>query len=433
MALYRQQHIIYQNENKTVTLIDVPHSITAAQGTTELPCNDDLRSTTPLDAPYPSNEPKKATAKAKVQSNTVDEVVHTDYRLLIDHALAEIRNHRHDKWCLPRPYITASGKAKKRKRKLNEVASNSDDAQAFPEGLLRSLADNVEDYAASLIPLHHNRDGSETDAARWSRSAFNSTVTPKSLTIKPTGKSLSWTFNLPPQSSFHLGMCEDSRSFHAAVQNQAQQQGTRRHFDFILLDPPWPNRSVKRTHQTEGSTYQTSTDLRGVRELLLDMDLDILMAPGCLVGVWATNKPAICALVRGEDGIFACWGVKLVEEWIWLKTTSSGEPVTPLDSVWRKPYEILFLGRKQTADTSNKVPEVQRRVLVSVPDLHSRKPCLKSLIEPMMEDPGNYRALEVFSRHLVAEWWSWGNECIKFQWDGNWRKHGHIQEGQRDH
>lgn len=152
------------------------------------------------------------------------------------------------------------------------------------------------------------------------------------------------------------------------------------------------------------------------------------------MGVWITNKPAVRELVLGEDGLFAHWGVEIAEEWIWLKTTIYGEPVTPLDALWRKPYEVLLLGRKRRkviAEGTDPVPgfgkegaRPKRRVIIAVPDLHSRKPCLKELIEPLMPDPSNYRALEVFARHLVAGWWSWGDECIKFNWEACWREEG---------
>ena len=65
---------------------------------------------------------------------------------------------------------------------------------------------------------------------------------------------------------------------------------------------------------------------------------------------------------------------------------------------------------------------------MSVPDLHSRKPCLKELIETLLLDANHYRALEVFARHLVAGWWSWGDECLKFNWEGNWRFEGTSEE-----
>jgi N6-adenosine-specific RNA methylase IME4 len=154
------------------------------------------------------------------------------------------------------------------------------------------------------------------------------------------------------------------------------------------------------------------------------MDLDMLMADTCLVGIWITNKPAVRETVLGEHGLFATWGVALVEEWLWLKTTVAGEPVGPLDSAHRKPYEVFLLGRRRRTTTGSAPPPtppalVVRKVVVAVPDLHSRKPCLKALIDPMVGF-AQYRALEIFARHLVAGWWSWGNECVKFNWEGCW-------------
>jgi N6-adenosine-specific RNA methylase IME4 len=198
-------------------------------------------------------------------------------------------------------------------------------------------------------------------------------------------------------------------------------------FDIILLDPPWPNRSVKRTHKTAHSTYSTAQSLEEIYQLIIGMDLDVWMPDSCLVAIWITNKPAVRDLVLGENGLFDCLGVELVEEWVWLKTTVHGEPMTPIDSVWRKPYEVLLIGRKsgrystQSEDTPKAHVQIPRKVVISVPDLHSRKPCLKELLEAYIPDSSSYRALEIFARHLVAGWWSWGNECIKFNGKQYWQ------------
>lgn len=66
---------------------------------------------------------------------------------------------------------------------------------------------------------------------------------------------------------------------------------------------------------------------------------------------------------------------------------------------------------------------VKRRVIAAVPDLHSRKPCLKDLFERVFcsaQAPEtslvceSYTALEVFARNLTAGWWACGNEVLKF-------------------
>jgi len=44
---------------------------------------------------------------------------------------------------------------------------------------------------------------------------------------------------------------------------------------------------------------------------------------------------------------------------------------------------------------------------------------LKLLVERWLDDikkkQDEYAALEIFARHLVAGWTSWGDECLKFQ------------------
>jgi N6-adenosine-specific RNA methylase IME4 len=135
--------------------------------------------------------------------------------------------------------------------------------------------------------------------------------------------------------------------------------------------------------------------------------------------VW-TASAASRAAVRGPGGVFDALGMVPFEEWVWAKVTRGGEPVTPLDGVWRRPYEVLHLGRVRSAEASPDSPEpVVRRVVVAVPDLHSRKPCLKELFE-LLHMPADYHALEVFARNLTAGWHAWGNEAILFNWDGHW-------------
>lgn len=139
------------------------------------------------------------------------------------------------------------------------------------------------------------------------------------------------------------------------------------------------------------------------------------LAPGALVACWITNKASVRDVLLET---FQAWNVRLVEEWAWLKTTVCGLPVNQIDGLWRKPYEVLLLGRKDIDEVESSHQDVQRRVIVAVPDLHSRKPHLKTLIEPLL--PGTYRALEIFARNLTAEWWSWGDEVLKHNWEGHW-------------
>ncbi|KAK1087551.1 hypothetical protein LTR33_000994 [Friedmanniomyces endolithicus] len=364
--------ILWQNEARDVALIDIPRSIAAAQGTVQHPCHKLLLSNEPLRVPFPSNEPKSAAAKAKLCSGDAEQNLHREYASICVGALAEVKAKWSGEWCLPRPFVTGKLATKRKLDDERPKAQMTAMSAVQPSELYQTLLPESDDDGNSRIL----------------------TVTDQGITPSAT-----LVANLNERPIFLPDMSKT--------------------FDFILLDPPWPNRSVKRTHQTAGSTYNIATNHREIEDLLLGMDLDMLMADECLVGVWITNKQAVRELVLNEGGLFDSWGVQLVEEWIWLKTTGQGEPVTPLDALWRKPYEVLLLGRRRRIDRthgSNDPAEVDimRRVLMGVPDLHSRKPCLKELIEPLLPSSDDYRALEVFARYLVTGWWSWGDECIKF-------------------
>jgi N6-adenosine-specific RNA methylase IME4 len=95
-----------------------------------------------------------------------------------------------------------------------------------------------------------------------------------------------------------------------------------------------------------------------------------------------------------------------------------------IDDAMRKPYEILLLGRAapNAWTIMTHAPNVRRRVIAAVPDIHSRKPCLKDMLESYMPDPTAYSALEIFSRYLVTGWMSWGNEVLKYNSDIYWVK-----------
>ena len=109
----------------------------------------------------------------------------------------------------------------------------------------------------------------------------------------------------------------------------------KKKFDCIVLDPPWENRSAIRSHK-----YQWLSEYD-----LLQLPLPELCNNGCLVVVWVTNKVKFADFIREE--LFSSWNVEIVGEWHWIKITTSGELVFDLDSLHKKPYELLLLGRYQ--------------------------------------------------------------------------------------
>jgi len=121
-------------------------------------------------------------------------------------------------------------------------------------------------------------------------------------------------------------------------------------------------------------------------------------------------------MVTGPRGLLESWGLEVLSEWIWLKVAASGEPLYDIESCWRKPWERLLVAG---AKGSRKRPGLSpRRVLVAVPDVHSRKPCLRPLFDELF--PPGYKALEVFARNLTAGWWGWGEDVLHYQHARYW-------------
>lgn len=126
--------------------------------------------------------------------------------------------------------------------------------------------------------------------------------------------------------------------------------------------------------------------------------------------MWVTNAARFTDLLVKK--VFAEWDVELVGEWVWVKVTSQGEPVVGVGAGWRRPWERLLIARRRGGEGQGKV---EGKVVVGVPDLHSRKPNLRGLFEEAGLLPKGYEALEVFARNLTAGWWAWGDEVLKFQ------------------
>src|SRR4029077_6931304 len=117
-----------------------------------------------------------------------------------------------------------------------------------------------------------------------------------------------------------------------------------------------------------------------------------------IAALWVTNtersRSAVYDVLRAA-------GLGDFEEWIWAKTTTRGELVSPLEGLWRKPYEILIVGQKKAliepentghASIADGVigttKEVKmRRLIAAVPDVHSRKPNLKEVFEAVFFSP----------------------------------------------
>ena len=417
--------ILYQNASRTVTLLDLPRSISEASGV------HIVASAGPAQ-PFPSTEPKGSKRAKMLSSIPQDEqVYHEQLAELIANAMLEVRQYLgQKKWCLDRaeadsPHGNRSTKGRSdahEKEKNGAVcslkrywsSSSANQHRPQPDAAEGALEpEGPEPRVPITPPLVLSPLGSQHGSA----GALQNTVifNPSTSVVRIHVPERS--FIVPPRCAF-LSSSIQQGSHIFETSSKALGCPSAIHpslFNFILLDPPWPNRSVR-----NAKVYNTSE--RELEEHPFYQTLPIIdryLSPAGITAVWITNKRAIRqAVLRSLRKM----GLGLYEEWIWLKVTSYGEPVTDLDGLWRKPYEVLLLFRQQVAVYGGQsylpeYPEVKRRVVIAVPDIHSKKPCLKELLKPPLV-PEEYTALEIFARNLTAGWWSWGNEVLKFNEEG---------------
>ncbi|KAI9726786.1 MAG: hypothetical protein M1828_000642 [Chrysothrix sp. TS-e1954] len=445
-----ESSILFNNDDNSVFVIDIPTSIAEAQKLESSAPRPRLLSCEPISQPFSSTEPKSKTAEGKIWNHQGDSELHFEVLRTLDAALSAAKEALGPKasYCSDR-YVGSdqpwqsrrddSVRAQKRRRISDQdvtegLSCNSKTREPTADDLAETLqhlaGDEHESWEQRVYPSSHfthprtmlereqaqEHDSEDAEPSEdWDQHYFNDTNTSCTLEIQSKFASLpGFTFHVPPRSAFILSRCEVPSLLHSV----ARQFASKGRFDFILLDPPWPNRSASRK-----SSYRTNSDLRSLEELLVGLDLDMHIATGGYIAVWITNRPAVRELVLGASGLFKVWNISLVEEWAWMKVTQQGEPVTPINGTWRKPYEILLIGKAPLDRmlVAEPMDTVTRRTVLAVPDLHSRKPCLKQIFERiLLQGREDYRGLEVFARHLVSGWLSWGDEVLKYNWSGFW-------------
>ncbi|GFU31641.1 n(6)-adenine-specific methyltransferase METTL4 [Nephila pilipes] len=199
---------------------------------------------------------------------------------------------------------------------------------------------------------------------------------------------------LPAKSSFHL--CD--------INNIMNLKGTK--YDLIVLDPPWENKSVRRNKK-----YKTLDC-----DSLINLPIETICNPGCLIVVWVTNNQRQLNFVK--EKLFPKWKVVNHVMWHWFKITLGGHFIHSGDWHHKKPYENLLLGYV-SSDFENKnfVTEVEiepHKVILCVPSsIHSHKPPLTEILKPYISENAN--CLEIFARYLLPKWTSLGNEVVKLQ------------------
>uniref|UniRef100_A0A8C3MCP1 Uncharacterized protein n=1 Tax=Geospiza parvula TaxID=87175 RepID=A0A8C3MCP1_GEOPR len=176
----------------------------------------------------------------------------------------------------------------------------------------------------------------------------------------------------------------------------------KKKYDVIVIDPPWENKSVKRSNRY---SYLSSWQIKQI-------PVPALAAPNCLVVTWVTNRQKHLRFVKDE--LYPHWSVKTLAEWHWVKITTAGEFVLPLDSLHKNPMKFSYWGEFKEMKSEGVHPIPEHQLIVSIPcSLHSHKPPLAAVLAEFIRP--DVECLELFARNLQPGWTSWGNEVLKFQ------------------
>ncbi|KAL6260122.1 hypothetical protein P5V15_007659 [Pogonomyrmex californicus] len=177
-------------------------------------------------------------------------------------------------------------------------------------------------------------------------------------------------------------------------------------YDFILLDPPWWNKSIRRKKiKCAEASYKMMYN-----EELVKIPIKKLLRSNGIVAIWCTNSSNHLNSIFNE--IFPSWGITYKAKWYWIKVTQTGDTICNFNSApGKQPYELLILGSALKEDDVD-IPD--GKLMISIPSaVHSHKPPLTEIIKGYL--PDEPKCLEIFARYLLPGWTSWGLEILKFQ------------------
>lgn len=389
-----------------------------------------ILSTPPQREAYPAPpEPKTEKAKARVVQGIPlpERVFHEEVIApLVTRGLDCIREQWVGEWCLNR-FLQSDDSCLQGASFDSSSGFDSDRGQdGSPPVILSSTSENLFSSMGELRGVHVQNPSIE-DAVLWFPThdsglgpAQDSGPGQRQRQRQRQLLEQKNQFTIPPLSTFLLGTIPNLTG--TGIPGLGDQR-----FNLIVLDPPWPNRSVRRSGHYHTQSYMDMDALTETMKCILQSHLSFSLdrhsessAGKKIAAIWVTNSYK--ARMAAYDAIHAS-GLVVAEEWAWVKTAVNGEAVLPVSGVWRKPYEVLVIGMPSVpASSPGSVPgpEVRRRVIAAVPDVHSRKPNLKELFEEVFFTSGSYTALEVFARNLTAGWCGCGDEVLRFNADEWW-------------
>ncbi|BFZ60068.1 hypothetical protein YB2330_001090 [Saitoella coloradoensis] len=390
---------IYQTPSGTAAVIDIPASLSFKEGLRPVSCE-------PLKEPYRLPEPKNG---VELRQTRDLEVVHEGLAPIIEMGMEELRGVVEEgKWCLERTVRDLNKEEDKGLVQWQDMMESMRGFGAYDDQTVVDLAEQAEDTLYDLSDI-------------YGRVVTNTTPRMRLLRIREPSSEIH-DYYIPQRSSFFSSLFETS------IEYFSKTTATLAGYDLIIMDPPWPNRSVKR-----GTKNYAHIDIAS----LLDIPAGRwLRNEDSVVGIWVTNKAKYRTFV--EEELFGRWGVRKVGEVVWVKVTEGGEPMFDMDSGMRKPYECLVLGRLKRGRTSRQKRikrnpanegssrdddddaggDIGIKVIAAVPDAHSRKPNVSAVLSQHL--PITPTACELFARNLLPNCVSFANEPLKFMRTDEW-------------
>lgn len=166
------------------------------------------------------------------------------------------------------------------------------------------------------------------------------------------------SYLIPKKCSFYNKKVEDMSKFLPSSNK----------FDFIVIDPPWTNRYIKRLKKTDRKqSYNMMTD-----EDIMNIPIENYTNTQSIVLIWCTNSQTHQAAI--EEKFLHKWNLKIITKWKWIKLDKNGEMFCSFDG--SKKYEIIYICSH--VNNSDPCDFIERDLVVfsNPSSIHSHKPPL---------------------------------------------------------
>lgn len=140
-------------------------------------------------------------------------------------------------------------------------------------------------------------------------------------------------------------------------------------FDFIIVDPPWNSRYIKRLRKTfNKKSYSMMSN-----EDILNIPIHKYTKISSIVIIWCTNSQKHMEFI--ENNILEKWNLKLISIWNWVKLDKCGDTFCSFDGS-KKPYEKIYITTHINNANLNDSVEKELFIFSQPSSIHSHKPPL---------------------------------------------------------